>query len=150
MACEVWFYHLEGSGLDQVLPELLQKTLARNWRALVRAASRDRLDHLDGWLWSFRDDSFLPHGVDDEPLAAQQPILLTTGLDNANAAQALFLLDGAEPGALEGYERCIILFDGRDQTALEAARARWSALKGQHLPVSYWRQTAAGGWEKQA
>jgi DNA polymerase-3 subunit chi len=150
MACEVWFYHLESSGLDQVLPELLTKTLGRGWKALVRATSRERLEHLDGWLWSYRDDAFLAHGLDDEPLADRQPILLTRGMENPNGAQALFLLDGAEPGELEAFERCIILFDGRDEAALEAARARWAALKSQKLPVSYWRQTAGGGWDKQA
>ncbi|MDB5454933.1 MAG: polymerase chi subunit HolC, partial [Caulobacter sp.] len=34
--CDVWFYHLERSALEQVLPELLEKTLGRGWRALVR------------------------------------------------------------------------------------------------------------------
>jgi DNA polymerase-3 subunit chi len=150
MACEVWFYHLESSGLEQVLPELLSKTMGRGWTALVRAASRERLDHLDGWLWSYRDDAFLAHGLDDEPMADRQPILLTTRAENANGANALFLLDGAEPGELDSYERCIILFDGRDQTALEAARAKWAALKAQKLAISYWRQNPNGGWDKQA
>ena len=31
--CEVWFYHLERTALDQALPELLEKTLAKGWRA---------------------------------------------------------------------------------------------------------------------
>ena len=42
--CEVWFYHLERTSLDQALPELLEKTLARGWRALVRTPSRDRVE----------------------------------------------------------------------------------------------------------
>jgi DNA polymerase-3 subunit chi len=147
--CEVWFYHLERSSLDQVLPELLEKTLARGWRALVRSPSTERLDHLDGWLWSFRDDSFLPHGLAGEPHEADQPVLLTAGLAAANGAQALFLLDGAEPGELDGFARCLILFDGRDEAALAAARARWKAFKATSLPVSYWKQTERG-WEKSA
>ena len=38
-ACDVWFYHLERTTLDQALPELLEKTLARGWRA-ARAHAR--------------------------------------------------------------------------------------------------------------
>lgn len=147
--CEVWFYHLERSGLDEVLPELLEKTLARGWRAVVRVRERDRIDHLDGWLWSYREDSFLPHGPDDEPGAARQPVLLTTGFDNPNEADALFLIDGADEGELSGYARCIVLFDGRDEAALAKARAQWKSVKGRGLPASYWRQQARG-WEKQA
>ena len=89
--CEVWFYHLERSGLDQVLPDLLERTLARGWKAVVRTRAAARVEHLDGWLWSYRDESFLPHGLEDEPGAARQPILLTTGFENPNAADALFL-----------------------------------------------------------
>jgi DNA polymerase-3 subunit chi len=148
--CEVWFYHLERSALDQVLPDLLGKTLARGWKALVRACDTERIEHLDGWLWSWRDDSFLPHGVAAEPHAERQPILLTTGQGNPNGAQALFLIDGAEAGELDGFERCILLFDGRDEAATAQARERWRAFKAEGRAASYWREGAERGWEKQA
>jgi len=148
-ACEVWFYHLERTGLDQALPELLEKTLQRGWKAIVRSSMPERIEHLDGWLWAYRDESFLPHAPAVEPGAARQPILLTTGTDNPNAADALFLVDGAEPGDLDGYRRCIVLFDGADEGQLRNARAQWSAVKARGLPASYWKQQARG-WEKQA
>lgn len=148
-ACEVWFYHLERTGLDQALPELLEKTLQRGWKAIVRTPAPERIEHLDGWLWSYRDDSFLPHGAAGEPHAERQPILLTTADDNPNAADALFLIDGAQPGELDGYKRCVVLFDGSDEGQLRNARAQWSAVKSRGFPVSYWKQQPRG-WEKQA
>lgn len=148
-SCEVWFYHLERTGLEQALPELLEKTLARGWKALVRSSEAERMEHLDGWLWSYRDESFLPHALAAEPHAARQPILLTTGFDNPNAADALFLVDGAEPGDLADFARCVVLFDGADPSQLAAARALWSRIKGEGHPVSYWKQQTRG-WEKQA
>lgn len=147
--CEVWFYHMERSSLEQVLPELLERSLGRGWKALVRSRLPDRLEQLDTHLWTYRDDSFLAHGLADEPHAAQQPVLLTTGMDNPNGADVIFLLDGAETGALDGFARCIVLFDGRDVAALATARAQWRDIKGRGLPVSYWKQMARG-WEKQA
>ncbi|MES2722809.1 MAG: DNA polymerase III subunit chi [Pseudomonadota bacterium] len=147
--CEVWFYHLERTGLDQALPELLEKTLARGWKAIVRATGPQRVEHLDGWLWAYRDESFLPHAPADEPGAARQPILLTTGDENLNAADALFLVDGAEPGELGDYTRCVVLFDGGDEEALATARRQWKSVKAKGLPASYWKQQARG-WEKQA
>ena len=85
----------------------------------------------------------------DEPFADHQPILLTTGADNPNAADALFLVDGAEPGDLGGYRRCVILFDGGDEGQLRNARVQWTAIKARGLPASYWKQMDRG-WEKQA
>jgi len=148
--CDVWFYHLERTALDQALPELLEKTLKRGWKALVRSPLRERIEHLDGWLWTCRDDGFLPHGVADEPFAARQPVLLTTAEDNLNEAEALFLIDGADAGDLSGFERCILLFDGRDPAAVDAARARWKGFKAAGHGVSYWKQGAERGWEKTA
>lgn len=148
--CEIWFYHLERTSLDAALPELLEKTLARNWRALVRSTAAERVEHLDGWLWSYRDDAFLPHGVDGEPMAERQPVLITTRMENPNRAQALFLIDDAEPGDLSDYARCVLLFDGKDEAALAAARVRWRTFKDQGCQVSYWRQGEASGWRKEA
>jgi len=148
--CEVWFYHLERSRAEQVLPELLEKTLGRGWKALVRGIDPLRLTALDEHLWTYREESFLPHGVTGEPLADRQPVLLTVGLDNPNGGDVLFLIDGAEPGDLAGLTRCILLFDGRDDAALGTARGRWTLFKKGGHPVSYWRQGAERGWEKQA
>ena len=86
----------------------------------------------------------------DEPSAERQPILLTAAADNPNSADALFLIDGADPGPLDAYSRCILLFDGRDEAALQIARQRWKGFKAEGLSVSYWRQGAERGWEKQA
>lgn len=146
--CEVWFYHLEGASLAEVLPSLLAKALARGWRVLVRSPSVERLDELDGALWAGREDGFLPHGLASEPHAERQPVLLTADLTNPNGAKMLLLLDGAESGELVGFARCVLVFDGGDETAVAGARARWRSYKAEGLPTSYWRQTKRGAWER--
>ena len=150
MKPEIWFYHLERSSLDQVLPTLLEKTIERGWRAMIKSSHSHRLDEVDETLWTFRDDSFLPHGRADQPHAERQPVLLSETGENLNGAQALFIVDDAELGVTEGFERCFIIFDGRDEPALQNARGRWKALKGQGANLAYWRQTDEGRWEKAA
>ncbi len=146
---EAWFYHLERGSVDEALPELLEKTLAKGWRALVRTTDPDLADHLDEWLWTYRDDGFLPHGRAGEPHAARQPILLTGDEVNENEAQALFILD-EPPAGVSSYERCIVLFEGREEAALARARRLWSAYKAAGSTVSYWKQQEARGWARQA
>ncbi|MHB8530008.1 MAG: DNA polymerase III subunit chi [Caulobacteraceae bacterium] len=150
MAGEFWFYHLERASLEEVLADLLQKSLARGWRALVVARERDRLEALDARLWTFSEESFLPHGLEDEPAASRQPILLSASGANLNGAQVLFLIDGAEAADHDGYERCVVVFDGGDESALKEARQRWSKLKAGGIDVAYWRQKENRGWERQA
>src|SRR5690606_3244729 len=102
---EVLFYHLTESTLEDALPGLLEKSLERGWRAVVQTGSQERRDALDAHLWTWRDDSFLAHGTEHDQHAALQPVLLTTGEGNANAAQIRFLVDGASPPPLGDYQR---------------------------------------------
>jgi DNA polymerase III subunit chi len=126
MSAEFWFYHLERSELEAALPPLIEKCLAKGWRALIRSGAEARLDVLDAALWTFRDDSFVPHGREE---AGAQPAFLTSAAGNPNGAQALFLVDGAAPGVVDGFERVSLMFDGRDAAALAAARQTWKDAK---------------------
>lgn len=146
---EVWFYHLERSAAEPVLAELLDKTLQRGWRAVVRTGDRGRLPALSDALWRWRPDSFLGHAADDDPHPERQPILLTDGRANPNGAQALFLLDDADLAEDDAYERAIAIFDGRDDEALTRARALWATCRRTGRAVSYWRQEESG-WRKQS
>jgi DNA polymerase-3 subunit chi len=147
---EVLFYHLTESTLEDALPGLLERSLSRGWRAVVQAGSEERRDALDQHLWTFRDDSFLAHGTDREAHPADQPVLLTLAAANPNAAQVRFFVDGAEPGAVDGYERAVFLFDGHDAAQLEAARGHWKTMKAAGHEVTYWQQTADRRWERKA
>lgn len=147
---EVLFYHLTDSSLEAVLPTLLEKSLERGWKAVVQAGSDERRDALDSLLWTYREDSFIAHGTDQEKYPDQQPVILTTSGGNPNKATVRFLVDGAKPPPLEEYDRVVLLFDGHDTEHLDAARAQWKLLKSQGLDVTYWQQTPQGRWEKKA
>lgn len=147
---EALFYHLTESTLEQALPPLLEKSLQRGWRAVVQIGSEERRDALDAHLWTFRDDSFLAHGTDREPHAAEQPVLLTTGDGNPNEARIRFIVDGAVPPDLAGYERAVFMFDGHDAAQLDAARLHWKEMKAAGHDVTYWQQTPEGRWERRA
>jgi DNA polymerase-3 subunit chi len=150
---EVLFYHLERASLEGVLPGLLEKTLERGWRACVRAGSRERVERLDAHLWTYRDESFLPHsaGGGKGGKAARQPIWLTDGEDAPNDPQILFLVDNAKANAdaIGGLDRCVMIFDGRDEEAVADARVFWKAAKDSGNDATYWKQSAQGRWEKQ-
>jgi DNA polymerase III subunit chi len=147
---EIWFFQLKGQTPEQVLPVLLEKSLERGWRAVVQGSSEERLEALDTHLWTWRDDSFLPHGTWRDAEAAQQPVLLTPYEHNPNGAAVRFLIEGAAmPDDASLYQRLVLIFDGDDAEAVEAARARWSEAKSAGLEVTYWRADENGGWRRQ-
>lgn len=146
---DVLFYHLEAKPLDAVLPQLLEKTIERGWRAVVEVGSSERAEVLDGHLWTYREDSFLAHGLAGDDTDAHQPILITTGTDNPNGAACRFFTDRAVPQSAEGYERIVYLFSGHDPDALAEARLAWRALKDGNA-LTYWQQEDTGRWVKKA
>jgi DNA polymerase III subunit chi len=148
---EMLFYHLQRQPLERVLPTLLERSIERGWRAVVQAPSEERVDALDAHLWTFRDESFLPHGTWRDAEASEQPILLTIHDDNPNGAAVRFLVDGAPvPADSHGYDRIVVLFDGEDPEAVAAARERWSEAKAQGLEVTYWQTDERGRWQRMA
>jgi DNA polymerase III subunit chi len=151
---ETLFYHLERSGLEDVLPGLLERTRARDWKAVVRVGTAERMEILDTHLWTYSEQTFLAHGTAADGHPSRQPIYLTTEGENPNSANVLFLVGGAAPddwkaSSLRDYARIVLMFDGRDESALNAARAQWRSCKDAGHDATYWKQSPAGKWEKQ-
>jgi DNA polymerase-3 subunit chi len=144
---EILFYHLETQPLERVIPVLLEKTLERGWKAVVEAGSQERAEALDTVLWTYRDDSFLPHALAGADTDALQPLLITTGPENPNGANVRFYVDRAVPQSGEGYERLVYMFSGHDPDAVTEARVAWKAL-GPGNALTYWQQDANGRWVK--
>lgn len=147
---EILFYHLEHQPLERILPTLLEKSLERGWRAVVQAGSAERVEALDAILWSYRDDSFLPHGTAADGESDLQPVFLTHDAANPNSAQVRFLVDGAVADDVSAYERAVYLFNGNDELSVQSARSQWTQLKDAGHEVTYWQQSDGGKWEKKA
>ena len=150
---EVLFYHLEKRSLDDVLPKLVERALARKWRVLIRTESADHAQAVDTLLWTFSDESFLPHAQTGDGDAARQPVLITVEPGNPNGADVLFLVGGAMPNWKDdvvSLARAVVLSDGGDAAALSAARAAWTQAKEIGHDTTYWRQSADGKWGKQS
>jgi DNA polymerase-3 subunit chi len=146
---EFLFYHLHRQRTEDVLPGLLERSLERGWRVVVQSSSEERVDALDAHLWTFREDSFLPHGTFREATAARQPVLLTVEDHNPNGAAVRFLIDRAPvPEDAELYERVVLLFDGEDDEAVAEARQRSEAARSRGFAVTYWQADGEGRWQR--
>jgi DNA polymerase-3 subunit chi len=145
---EIHFYHLQSQPLERALPRLVEKCLEQGWRCVIQAASEERVEALDALLWTYADESFLPHGTEREADAADMPVVLVVSDANPNAAHVRFFVDGANADEIAAYQRAIHLFDGNDADAVEAARARWKEARGAGLSVTYWQQDENGRWRR--
>ena len=147
---EFRFHHLERRRLDQALPDLLEAELAKGARIVVQTADEAARDALNERLWTFREDSFLPHGAAGDGEAASQPIFLTAIDENPNGANLRVVLNPTEATryVADAASQVIVLFDARDEETMAAARLAWKALTAKGASVSYWREGDEGEWVK--
>ncbi|MCD8562718.1 MAG: DNA polymerase III subunit chi [Alphaproteobacteria bacterium] len=147
---EIRFYHLQTQGAGQALTQLAARAYEGGKRVVVRLNDEGQLKHLNEALWTFNPNSFIPHGSAQEGSAEDQPVWLTLTSENPNKADTLLSVNLEEESWPEGFELICLMFEGRDETALSQARARWKALKDSGANITYWQQTPQGGWEKKA
>ncbi|MGV6801768.1 MAG: DNA polymerase III subunit chi [bacterium] len=145
---EFLFYHLERARLEQVLPDLLEKSLSRNWQAFVLCQTEEQADHIDELLWTYQDNSFLPHGRQGNG----HPVLISVSAEIPPATDIVFLTYGTIVSleVLDRLQRCIVIFDAADEPAMQTAREFWREVKDSKAIATYWRQSAQGKWEKQS
>ncbi len=145
---EVSVYKLTITPLEKTLPKLMEKVLQGGKRAVIVSPSKERVDILNTLLWTYTTLTFLPHGSADDGFADQQPIWLTSEVENPNQADVLVLCDGAQASTLQGFSRCLDMFDGNDSDSTQDARKRIEQYKSQGCSVNYWQQDPQGAWQK--
>jgi DNA polymerase-3 subunit chi len=144
---EYSFYQLLRTPLEQALPRILEKVRELDLRAVVVVSSESKVESLSQALWTYDPASFLAHGSAKDGHAGDQPIWLTDRDENPNGAAVVVLADGATIAAPDVFQRCIEIFDGRDEAATQAARVRYKQAKDAGHTLKYFRQSETG-WEQ--
>ncbi len=152
---QIDFYSLEpDSGGDRFLLacRLVERIRAGALRVLIHCPDREEARHLDRLLWTYREDSFLPHGLVGDVDQALTPVLIS--LDGEPAVRDP---GAAEPGAPDpGFHRPFRAgLRGRGSHASGARRgpgafpclpgARLRAQSPSHPAVSSRRGISRGG-----
>ena len=132
------FYHLTRVPLEKVLPSIAERVLASGERLVIVAEDGTLLTRIDALLWSYKPESFLPHGREGD-----QPILLTAEAEGS-AAQNIALIDGLWRDSALGFARAFYFFDSQ---SIDSARGAWRWLaERSEVERHYWKQDDAGKW----
>ncbi|MBB5073626.1 DNA polymerase-3 subunit chi [Bartonella callosciuri] len=146
---DILFYHLTQSRLEDILPTLVERALARFGKVTIQCVSKEKRDAIDTRLWVYADEAFIGHGTECDQYPNFQPVFLTTGQENPNDSKIRFLIEGAVCSDINVYNRLVVIFDGRSDEQLNLARAQWKKYKMENHNLTYWQQTEDRGWEKQ-
>lgn len=137
------FYTLTAdSGGDrlQLTCRLTQRAHGEGLRVYIESPDERTARTLDGLLWTFREDSFLPHGLVGETDPHLTPILIgrggTAGVDQDLPTQVLINLGLEVPIGLDRWERLLEPID-QDPDVRAAGRLRYAHYKGLGYPLDH-------------
>lgn len=144
------FYHLQKSSLDEALPKLVLKAYETGKKIKIKVGNDLRVDFINSLLWTFDDESFVPHGTKKDGFAEMQPVYLSAEDDLPNEAVFLFLVEAADinlDNAVK-FERIFYIFAGNNENELIKARTVWKAFSDSDFERHYWQQNAEAKWEE--
>ncbi|MBX3593292.1 DNA polymerase III subunit chi [Sphingomonas sp.] len=145
---QVDFYHLTVTPVERALPGIAAKVVDGGGRLLVVSADPGQRARIDGALWSWQAESFLPHAQAGEGDDRIQPVLIGPEVEPANGARFVALIDGEWRDAALDFDRAFHFFDGE---AIGAARVAWKGLAGRDdVERRYWKQDENGRWTQAA
>jgi len=150
MATTVQFYHLLSTSRERAVPKLMQKVLGSGSKAVMLLDSDAALKEMSDALWANDPASFIPHGSLRDGRESEQPIFLSLTDSNPNGADILCICDGSSPESLPSYTKVLDVFDGTNEDAVKAARARWAAYKEKGYALQYIKQQPGGSWKMEA
>ncbi|WP_133511914.1 DNA polymerase III subunit chi [Candidatus Thiosymbion oneisti] len=115
---------------------LVERIYGTGQRTLIQVPDREQARHLDRLLWTFRQQSFLPHGLVNDSDRALTPILIGHGEDPGEENQVLINLSLEVPAFFERFERLCELID-QDSNVRETGRKRYVYYRDHGYPLHH-------------
>ena len=140
------FYSLNKWSLEIALAKILKKVSSLKKRAIVLASSEDRAENLCEILWSQEPDFWFGHGNSTDGDSQHQLIWITHIFENPNNAEYVIITDSRDSNEIYSFERCLDIFDGKDEDLIQLARDRWEKANDLGHELHYWKQANDGAW----
>ncbi len=133
------FYSLEtDSGGDRfvLVCRLVERIRATGARVLVHCPDPEQARHLDRLLWTFREESFIPHGLVGKTDHDLTPVLISGDGSPESEDQVLVNLASDAPAFFGRFERLCEPID-HDSAARLAGRERFRYYRDRGYPLEH-------------
>lgn len=113
---------------------IAEKAWGEGHRVLIHTSSVQEARHLDSLLWTYRDGSFIPHGLLGEADPEANPILIGHGTDAGGEEDVLINLAPGIPEFFSNFDRVIEPVD-HDAEVRDASRQRYRFYRDRGYPL---------------
>lgn len=132
---QVQFYH-DTPDRIALACELTARAYARGRRVALRAADHAHAQRIDQALWRFEPAAFVPHVMQDAPLAGETPVLINHGLAPVPRSHQDILINLSDelPPEFQSY-RVVVEIIGQSEADKAPGRLRYKHYKALDLPI---------------
>ena len=127
---EVLFVETSARRMEMRACEIAQENYAQGKRVQIVVVDQEQAERLDDLLWTFKPDSFVPHGLwlgsSDEP---EQPVVITSRDEAVKGMDCLVMIGYSDVDLVRQFSHVFHLVVTDNQERLDNSRRYWTLLK---------------------
>jgi len=136
MSAKVVFILLTSAIKPRIVCDLAEKCYLDGKRLIIYAENADDTKRLDQLLWTWKQQSFIPHQyVEVLSELHPEPVILTNRIDQESDYSLIILFDPLPLEKLESYEMIIDFAEKYDISALSASRERFKTYRAHQYEI---------------
>ena len=137
---KAFFYNMSHRDVVADIAWLAENIFKKNNRIVIFCTDQETTEVVDDFLWSTRDDSFIPHSKKKDGKDTFDPILVTADLDGSYDHNVLLALNGGliKEKDWQRFTKIYYFFDDQDIKEKENARSMWKSFSSLNIDCKYW------------
>ena len=137
---KAFFYNASHRDVVTDIAWLAENIFKKNNRIVIFCTDQETTEVVDDFLWSTRDDSFIPHSKKKDGKDTFDPILVTADLDGSYDHNVLLALNGGliKEKDWQRFAKIYYFFDDQDIKEKENARSMWKSFSSLDIDCKYW------------
>ncbi|MCB0281260.1 MAG: DNA polymerase III subunit chi [Calditrichae bacterium] len=127
------FIELKIASKAKYVCDLAEKLYDSNVSVTIFTGDAKTVNQVDDLLWTWKQESFVPHSVHDQNSAAQGPVILTVQKESLPDTDALILFDPLPAEYLSKYKLIIDFAEVYHADKVKESRIRFKNLRDSGL-----------------
>jgi len=138
---EFFFYNITERDFFKDSAILIEQLFKQGIKALILCPDDEVSSFFDDYLWSFKEESFIPHTVLDSDTSHLEAIIISKEKLSMAAFKTLVILKGSivDTDYCNRFEKIYYFFDDNNDDEKKLARTLWRESVKQGTNCKYWK-----------
>ncbi len=141
---KAYFYNSSHRNVVADISFLIEKLFKEKNRILVCCKDQETVEVIDAFLWTYKEDEFIPHSIATKEKNSIYPILITTDIHEDYDHNVLLASSGVliKETDWRKFAKAYYFFDDQENIEKENAREMWKNFSALNIVCKYWVNTA--------